>query len=337
MLTGPTDRQAGSADNGARELAQSARLLAVVERSGLDEAFHDGCVVAVDPDGRTIGRFGDVDRPFYVRSSAKPFQATVSVELGADLPPEHLALACASHDGTPVHVAIVRRILSDGGLDETALQCPADRPVSRGADRLWAARGSTAHERVFHNCSGKHAAMLRACVAQGWSVDSYLSPDHPLQQAQLTLMRDVGALADETVGVDGCGAPVFRVTAHSMARAFTRIGTRRFERVRTAMHRYPALVSGVGNVDAEIAVALDAVAKRGAEGLLAVAVAGRGALVVRCWDGSERAVAVAAGHALRRLGWVDERSPLTDRLRRVVRGGDEVVGTVRPVFEFEKS
>jgi L-asparaginase II len=310
-------------------------VLVVVERSGLDEAFHDGCVVAVDPDGRTIGTFGDVDRPFYVRSSAKPFQATVSVELGAELPPEHLAVACASHDGTPVHVEIVRRILADGGLDETALGCPPDRPVSRNADRHWASRGSTDPARVFHNCSGKHAAMLRACVAQRWDIDSYLDPNHPLQRAQLDMMRDVGALVDESVGVDGCGAPVFRVTAHSLARAFIRMDTRRFERVRTAMHRYPALVSGDGNADAEIAVGLDAVAKRGAEGLLAVAVAGRGSLVVRCWDGSERAVAAAAGHALRRLGWIDDRMPLAGRLRRDVRGGGEVVGSVRPVFEFE--
>lgn len=310
-------------------------MLAVVERSGLDEAFHEGCVVAVDSDGRTIASFGDIHRQFYVRSSAKPFQATVSVELGADLAPEHLAVACASHDGMPVHVAIVRQILSDGGLDETALGCPHDRPLSRSADLLWSSRGANERARIFNNCSGKHAAMLRACVAQGWDTDSYLDPTHPLQQAQVTMMDQVGALVDASLGVDGCGAPVFRVTAHSLARAFTRIDSRRFERVRTAMHRYPALVSGVGNVDAEIAVALDAVAKRGAEGLLAIAVAGRGSLVVRCWDGSERAVAVAAGEALRRLGWVDESSPLLRRLHRPVRGGDEVVGSVRPVFEFE--
>lgn len=326
----------GSAD-GVRELAQSARLLVVVERSGLDEAFHDGCVIALDSDGRVIGRFGDVDRGFFVRSSAKPFQATVSVELGADLPPEHLAVACGSHDGTSVHVAIVRQILADGGLDETALRCPPDRPLSRNADRLWAARGTSDHARVFHNCSGKHAAMLRACVAQGWDIDSYLDPDHPLQQAQLAVMREVGALVEGPIGVDGCGVPVVRVTAHSLALAFTRMDTRRFERVRTAMHRFPSLVSGVGNVDADIAVGLDAVAKRGAEGLLAVAVTGRGSLVVRCWDGSERAVAAAAGHALRLLGWIDERNPLSGRLRREVRGGGHVVGSVRPVFEFEVS
>ncbi|MEX0756854.1 MAG: asparaginase [Acidimicrobiia bacterium] len=312
-------------------------MIAVVERSGLDEAFHHGCVAAVDPDGELIARFGDIDRPFYVRSSAKPFQAAAAVELGADLPPEHLAVACASHEGTPTHVAIVRKILSDGGLDESNLRCPTARPMSASAARLEAARGSVDDRRVFHNCSGKHAAMLRACVVQGWDTETYFDSSHPLQVAILERMRDVGALVDDRVGIDGCGVPVSRVSARTLATAFNHLNTVPFARVRTAMHRFPALVSGSGNADTEIAVGLDAVAKRGAEGLLAVAAAGRGALVVRCWDGSERAVAVAAHHALSRLGWINERTPFSARLLRPVRGGGEVVGSVRPVFEFETS
>jgi L-asparaginase II len=33
------------------------------------------------------------------------------------------------------------------------------------------------------NCSGKHAAMLATCVANGWPTDGYLSLDHPVQTA----------------------------------------------------------------------------------------------------------------------------------------------------------
>jgi L-asparaginase II len=128
--------------------------------------------------------------------------------------------------------------------------------------------------------------------------------------------------------------PVFRVSARTLAVAYSKLLEPRFGRIWVAMHRFPALVSGVGNVDSEIAVALDAIAKRGAEGLLAIAVRGRGALVVRCWDGSERAVAVAALSALDQLGWITERTLLRDRLERPVRGGGRVVGSVRPVFEL---
>jgi L-asparaginase II len=312
-------------------------MLAAVERSGLDEAFHEGCVTAHDTEGRLVAMFGDTDRPFYVRSAAKPFQAAVALRAGVDLVPEHLALACASHDGNAVHVAIVRRMLADGGLSESDLRCPPDRPSSRGADVGLAVAGVRHRSRVFHNCSGKHAAMLRACLAQGWPIETYLHPGHPLQRQTLEEMRTSGALIDDTVGVDGCGAPVFRVTARSFGVAFTRLLADEYSAVFTAMHRYPALVSGVGNADSDVAVDLNAVAKRGAEGLMAVAVRGRGAIVVRCWDGSERAVAVATLSALDQLGWIDERTPLRLRLERPVRGGSEVVGTVRAVFRFEHS
>lgn len=310
-------------------------MLVAVERSGLDEAFHDGCVSAYDIEGRRLATFGDVDRRFYVRSSAKPFQAGVCAALGVDLPSEHLALACASHDGTPTHVAIVRRMLADGGLSESDLGCPPGRPLSKHADRLLASRGVVEPSPIFHNCSGKHAAMLRACAVRGWDPLTYLDPDHPLQVAIVGEMGAVGALVDDTVGVDGCGAPVFRVSARSLTTAYLHLLDDRYRSVFTAMHRFPALVSGVGNADAEIAVGLDAVAKWGAEGLLAVAVRGRGALVVRCWDGAERAVTVAALAALDQLGWIDARAPWRSRLERPVRGGGRVVGSVRPLFELE--
>ncbi len=32
------------------------------------------------------------------------------------------------------------------------------------------------------NCSGKHAGMLATCRINGWAIDSYLDPDHPLQE-----------------------------------------------------------------------------------------------------------------------------------------------------------
>ena len=55
------------------------------------------------------------------------------VRLGLDLPPELLALACASHSGEPFHVDGVRRILAAAGLDESALQTPPDYPLDDDA------------------------------------------------------------------------------------------------------------------------------------------------------------------------------------------------------------
>ena len=75
--------------------------------------------------GELIASYGEIDRPFYFRSSAKPFQAAVSQACGAGLVREQLALACASHDGQPVHVALVESILAGAGLNRRRSGKPA--------------------------------------------------------------------------------------------------------------------------------------------------------------------------------------------------------------------
>ena len=70
---------------------------------------------------------------------------------------------------------------------------------------------------------------------------------------------------------------MFATTARAMARGICSPGDRQreFLEVFDAMHAFPALVSGVGNVDAAIATQLDAVAKRGAAGVLGIGLRGR--------------------------------------------------------------
>ena len=127
------------------------------------------------------------------------------LEAGLDLDGELLALACASHSGEPFHLEGVRRVLGAAGLDEPRCR---HRRTGRSDDaekpRCVAAGGQPA--RSLMNCSGKHAAMLATCVANGWPTGTYLDGDHPLQAG---LARTVERLAGETVtatGVDGCGA-----------------------------------------------------------------------------------------------------------------------------------
>lgn len=304
-------------------------MRAEVERSGLVESVHDLAVVAVGLDGRRWGS-GDVDRPFFLRSAAKPFQAAVAERLGGPMPPEWLAVACASHDGDPVHLAIVDAMLGDAGAAEPDLACPPAWPLGERAARRVGSEGGP--RRIWHNCSGKHAAMIRACAAQGWDRTGYASPEHPLQQAILEEMVATFGGGVSPVGVDGCGVPVHRTTVRRTADAYLRLVSEpRFESVATAMRRYPALVSGWGNVDSACATWLGGLAKRGAEGLLAVVVPGAGAVAVRCWDGAERALAAGVASALTWLGWVPggARRPLEAALDRPVLGGGREVGTVR--------
>jgi L-asparaginase II len=313
-------------------------VLAASVRSGLVETTHDGAVAVLSADGAVIASFGDIDRPFFLRSSAKPFQAAVSQEAGAALDMIELAMASASHRGFPVQIALVESMLARAGLDESSLLCPHDWPSAQVAARLVARAGATSPRRVWHNCSGKHAGFLRACAAQGWPLDSYLSPEHPLQVRVIEMVSELGKLSVQPVGVDGCGAPVLRTTARAMALLFARLAAdESLAPVFAAMHRYPSLVGANGEGDTEIAITLEAVAKGGAAGCVGVALAGRLGVAAKSWDGNGQVANLAAASALDQLGVLGPTAAgsLESVLTPGVLGGGVAVGKIEPRFKLE--
>jgi L-asparaginase II len=308
-------------------------VLAARTRSGLDETMHDGAVAVVSADGRLIASSGDLDQAFFLRSAEKPFQALVSQENGAELGLLQLAVAAGSHDGDPVHIALVRDMLSEAGLEESDLLCPPSRPLSAAAAARVGEEGLDEMRAVWNNCSGKHAAWLRACRAQGWPADQYLAPDHPIQVLIADLVSELGGFPVGPIGVDGCGAPVHRTTTRAMARLYACLASEtRLSDVFTAMHRYPALVSGIGNGDAAIATNVNAAAKRGAAGCIGVAVGGRLGVAVKSWDGIQEVADSAAIATLTALGEMPAvAGQRLDQLARPrVFGGGQVVGQLEP-------
>ena len=312
-------------------------MLARATRSGVTESVHDGAVAVMDPSGRLIASSGDIDWPYFARSSVKPFQATVSLEHGADLPPEWLALGCASHTGAPIHIATVRAMLASSGLSEDDLRTPPAWPDSSHRDRLIRA-SHRQPQRVFHNCSGKHAAFLMACAASGWDLATYPDPSHPMQKAVRAMMEEVTGHRDLDTGVDGCGAPTFTVSTRSLARAFGRLGNDgRFGRVFQAMHRFPRLASGMGKPDAEFAIHTNGVSKRGAEGNLGLSVRGRGSIAIKIADGESRAIGPVVTDVLTQLGWLTPgmAGALAAATRVPMSGGEREVGTVESVVRLD--
>ncbi|MFT3872984.1 MAG: asparaginase [Nocardioides sp.] len=313
-------------------------------RSGFVEGHHYGTVAALRADGSVEWTVGDAQRPMLPRSSNKPLQALAMVRLGLALPPELLALACASHVGEEFHIAGVRRILAGAGLDESALQTPPDLPLDVAA-RDAVLRSGGAPAPIWMNCSGKHAAMLATCVLNGWDVASYRDPEHPLQQAIAETFTEFTGEPTQ-VAVDGCGAPLLSASAVGLARAFGLLargvdGSGRehapARQVAEAIRGFPAYVSGSTESDAFLLAAVPrAIGKCGAEGCYAAALPDGRAWVVKIDDGGERAALVVLVAALRRSG-VD-RGPGVDveALTRVVDcpllGGGVRVGEVRAVL-----
>ncbi|KOV83408.1 asparaginase [Nocardia sp. NRRL S-836] len=309
-------------------------VVAEVWRGDFLESVHHGTVVATDGTGApvlSVGRPGDVAFP---RSSNKPLQALAMLRSGLDLDGELLALACASHSGEDFHVDGALRILAAAGLTEDALQCTADLPLGEAARAQHLARG-LAPAPKYMNCSGKHAAMLATCVANGWPTGDYLDPAHPLQVATRATIADIAGEPVAQVGVDGCGAPIFAISLTGLARAFGTLasapeGTLE-HRVAAAMNAFPQWVGGTGrDVTALMAALPGVIAKDGAEGVYAVGLPTGEGIALKIADGSSRARAVVIVAVLKRLG-VDVGG-IADLATVPVLGHGRPVGAVKPAL-----
>ncbi len=311
-------------------------MLARAIRSGVVESYHDGAVAAVAPSGELLLEFGKIDQPFFYRSAIKPFQVTVVLEAGVVLNREQTALASSSHGGHPVHVAIVEDLLAANGLDVSMLRCPPDWPLARSARLRLASSGIVEPEPRFHNCSGKHAAVLVACAVQDWPTDSYTEPDHPYQVLVAELVKEATGEEVGPVGIDGCGFPTLRGTVRGLAQGFARLASEdRYLQVREAMAAMPALTSGWNRPEEAIASWLPAVAKVGAVACAGVAVSHRFGLAGKCWDGSDTALFVGLIAALDRLGALEPvmAEALADHGRPPLLGGGQPVGFYEPALD----
>ncbi len=308
----------------------STPVLLELVRSGVVESVHRGSVLAVDAGGRPVLSLGEVDVPVFPRSSNKPLQAVGLLDAGWAPPDDEcLALATASHSGEPQHLAVVRRTLAAAGLDETALGCPALLPLSEPAAHALLRAGGSA-SRLTMNCSGKHAAMLAACVARGEPVEGYLEVEAPVQLALGLALEELAGEPVQHVAVDGCGAPQHALTLTGLARAFSALATGEGSCARTAaaMRARPDLVGGTGREVTELMVGVPGlVAKDGAEGVFAAALPDGSAVAVKVADGATRAAVPVLVAGLRALGVEAE---VLDRLGSTpVLGGGRPVGALR--------
>jgi L-asparaginase II len=254
-------------------------LSVAVRRGEIVESVHRVHAVAVQ-NGVIIAEAGDPGLTASLRSSAKPIQALLVARAREDLDAQDLAIAAASHYGTPMHVAAVRELLSKTGGSEEELDCGLQegRPP----------------EPVYHNCSGKHAAMIAVCRERGWPVEGYRLADHPLQRA---LHEEVAAAAEldkeevETA-IDGCGVVCFALPLERAAGAFSRFeGLDGGAPIAAAMRARPELIGGEGATDTELMRTLPGwIAKAGAEGLMCAASSDGVGVALKSADGNSRAL-----------------------------------------------
>jgi L-asparaginase II len=266
-------------------------IVVEVRRSGIVEARHRVHAVAVR-DGAVVAEAGDGQLTCFMRSASKPIQALPLARARADLDQRDLAIASASHRATEDQLAAVRALLARAPATEDDLE-------------LGIQEGRPA-ERIYNNCSGKHAGMLALCRAHGWVSHGYRLAGHPVQDA----CRDAhaeAAGADPTeleTALDGCGVVTFALPLERMAFAYSR-----FEalpagpRVADAMRAHPDLVGGPDGADLHLMRAAPGwFAKGGAEGLFCAGGPGGIGVVLKSEDGANRPLGPALAAFLAPFG-----------------------------------
>ncbi len=253
-----------------------------VTRGEIVESVHYGSIVIVDANGKQLASYGDPYTVAFLRSSAKPFQVLPFVEQGGlehfALTPRELALACASHEGSDMHVRAVEAMQKKIGIEEQHLQCGVHLPSDPSAFRMLIQKGERPTPNR-NNCSGKHTAMLAYAKMRGLPLETYLDVNHPIQQDILASFADLCRLTVKEValGTDGCSAPNFAIPLYHAALAMARLcdprhlPTARAEacrKITSAMTSHPEMVSGDGEFDCEMMRVGEGkiVCKRGAEG-----------------------------------------------------------------------
>ena len=299
-------------------------VLAEIVRNNLVETIHTGHLVMLNADGSVYKTKGSVSMPIFPRSSVKCFQASAMVRSGLKVSQPQLALAQSSHSGSKMHLDAVLELLASVGLSESDLMCATDKPLGDSERLHW---GDKAPTRLAMNCSGKHAAMLATCVANGWDIKTYLEPSHPLQVA---ILAEIEAMTGEPVAnktFDGCGAPLFAVSTQALAKAIHGITVSSdpiHKEVLAAARQYPELVAGEGRLTTRMMQGVSGLfMKDGAEAVCVLSLLDGRTLVFKIADGSMRSFGTIIQAALLEWGIKSPEEHFN------VYGGPNIVGGMR--------
>ena len=302
----------------------AGQTLAEITRSGVVESVHTGHLVILNSDGSVHLSKGDPTQLTYPRSTIKSIQTSAMIRSGLKLEPRLLALVSASHSGAEMHQKGALEILATVGLGEKDLQNAKDKPLGETERRAW---GSQEPTRLAMNCSGKHAGMLATCVAAGWPTANYLDPAHPLQVA---IKKELENLAGEEVALtsaDGCGAPLFLISLHGLARAMRAITISTdpiHQSVVQACRDFPEMVAGENRLTTRLMREVPGLfMKEGAEGVEVATLADGRTIVFKVSDGSIRPFETLMVAALAEFGINVE-----DKTERIY-GGSEAIGSIR--------
>lgn len=282
-------------------------------RGSLVENFHRGAAAVVDYRGKLLASWGNIQRPVYARSSIKYLQTIPLIESGAakafGLGAKEIALACASHVGEGEHVEGVAQWLGAIGLHQGVLKCGRCRP-SHGPSYKDLIRAGQEYTQLHNPCSGKHTGFLTIAQHQGYSIDSYLDSEHPIQVQIQNLLEELMQVDMSRLphGLDGCGIPAYAFPLYNMALGMTRLSPlavglspahkEALSQIREALTEFPQMVAGSNRLDTVLMHVTrgQVLSKVGADGVYGVCLPQKGiGIALKIDDGTPKAAEIAMG------------------------------------------
>lgn len=322
-------------------------LLAQTTRNNIVESSHYGAAIVMDAHGKTVFAAGDCTTPVFPRSTVKALQALPLLTEGAAdhfaLPDAALALACASHQGEPAHIAVATDMLARTGFDYGVLECGTHWPLDTTSTRALAAAGQMPC--ALHNCcSGKHAGFICLACATGQDVAQYTRPEHPVMQTIARTLQDLTNTphTTENMATDGCAIPTWAIPLSALALGYARFASgvglsparaTAAQRLRNAIAHNPFMIAGSGQFDTRVMeeLAPRVLTKMGAEGVMIVALPDQGlGMAIKCRDGGVRAAETAAAALIARFAQIEDSPVLTHFMRRPLKNWNgQHVGELR--------
>ena len=287
-------------------------LLVQYLRDELPEQEHYGYVVLANKD-KAIDFTGDTkNQPFYLRSCAKPLQASLIIDFEMDkfynMTEEEIALCCASHAGEEVHVNIAKNLLAKFELNENDLSCGLHKPLSK-TEQTKLLLENKKETILQNNCSGKHIMMLGLCKMKGWDLKNYDNPNHPLQIAIKEKIYELCNITkDYPITKDGCGVPIMSMPLENMLHGYLNVFCNsKYEKIKNAFLNHPYIIGGENRTDTKIIEnSQNIVAKVGAGGLcIVVNTNSEEAFVVKISDCDMKARELVVCQILKNLKWAN--------------------------------
>ena len=305
-------------------------LFCNVTRGSNIESYHHVNVVAIDESGKIIVSSGNHKLITCIRSSLKPFQASVVISEGAAdsarFSEQEISLMCASHNGEKIHVNTARKMANKIGCSIHKYECGSHPPY----DAVSRDRARKAGFTPFHNnCSGKHSGMLALAKYLHVPLEGYINADHPVQKKISKKLKSLLGGREIQYGIDGCSLPTPFLSLIEIAQIFQKLGSNdhpELKRAYNAMAKHPYMVGGKERFDTDFNAALKSrgITKVGGEAVRGMVIQteqyGLVGIAQKITDGNPRANEVAIMAVLGHLGLLlpDEKEKLQKYIKKPI-------------------